>query len=200
MGGEDLDVVRQLEQLAVDALVELLRERGFGALSEQIGPADAAREERIAGEHEPGLGPARVVGDQERDAVRRVPRRVQDGDPHVTKVVRLPIVEAHVGERDGGRRVDEHGRAGHPREALRPGGVIRLEVGLEDVRDPHVLLGGGLDVGLDVLLWIHHSAAGCAPSAEEIAGATGLRGQELTEDHGRLLLPGLGEWVAPRYR
>jgi hypothetical protein len=58
MGREDLDVVRQLEQLAVDALVELLRERGFCTLSEQIGPAHAAREERIAGEHEPGLGPS----------------------------------------------------------------------------------------------------------------------------------------------
>ena len=112
----------------------------------------------------------------------------------------LPILEAHVGERDRGRLVDEDGRTGYPREALRPGGVIRLDVGLEDVRDPHVLLGGGLEVGLDILLWIHHSAAGCAPSAEEIAGAAGLGGQELPEDHGRLLLPGLGDWVATRYR
>jgi hypothetical protein len=72
-------------------------------------------------------------------------------------------------------------------------------VRLEDVRDPHVLLGGGLDVGLDVLLWIHHSAAGCTPSAEEIAGAAGLGSQELTEDHGSLLLPGPGGSVACRY-
>jgi hypothetical protein len=72
-------------------------------------------------------------------------------------------------------------------------------VGLEDVRDPHVLLGGGLDIGLDVLLWIHHSAAGCTPSAEEVAGAAGLGGQELAENHGDLLLPELGGWVASRY-
>jgi hypothetical protein len=72
-------------------------------------------------------------------------------------------------------------------------------VRLEDVRDPHVLLGGGLDIGLDVLLWIHHSAASCTPSAEEIAGAAGLRGQELTEDHRSLLLPGLGGSVPSRY-
>ena len=104
----------------------------------------------------------------------------------------LPVMKAHVGELDGSRLVDEDGRAGHPREALRAGGVVRLNVGLEDVRDPHVLLGGGLEVGLDVLLWIHHSAAGCAPSAEEVAGAAGLGGQELAEDHGNLLLPGLG--------
>jgi hypothetical protein len=104
-------------------------------------------------------------------------------------------MKAHVGERDRGRLVDEHGRAGHPREALRPGGVVRLDVCFKDVRDPHVLLGGGLEVRLDVLLWIHHSAAGCAPSAEEIAGAAGLGGQELTEDHGSLLLPGSGRLV-----
>jgi len=67
---EDFDVVRKLEQLAVDALVELLRERCFRTLSQQIRPSHAAREERIAGEHEPGLGPAGLVGDEERDAVR----------------------------------------------------------------------------------------------------------------------------------
>lgn len=68
--------------------------------------------------------------------------------------------------------------------------MVGLDVGLEDVGDAHVLLRGSLDVGADVLLWIHHSAAGCAASAEEVAGAAGLGGQELTEDHGRLLLPG----------
>jgi hypothetical protein len=62
---EDLDVVRKLEQLAVDALVELLGERCFCTLSEQIRPAHAAREERVPGEHEPGLGPSSLVGDQE---------------------------------------------------------------------------------------------------------------------------------------
>ena len=156
-------------------------------------------EPQVDRQHEPGLGPPGLVGDQERDAVRRVPRRVQDGDPHVAKVMLLPILEAHVGERDRGRFVDENGRAGHPREALRPGGVVRLDVRLEDVRDPHVLLSGGLDIGLDVLLWIHHSAAGCPPSAEEIAGAAGLGGQELPEDHGASpLLPGLGDRLATR--
>jgi len=91
--------------------------------------------------------------------------------------------------------VDENGRASHRCDTLRAGGVVRLDVGFEDVRDPHVLLGGGLDIGFDVLLWIHHSAAGCTPSAEEIAGAAGLGSQELTEDHRSLLLPGLGGWL-----
>jgi hypothetical protein len=57
-------------------------------------------------------------------------------------------------------------------------------VRLEDVRDPHVLLRGRFEVRLDVVLWIHHSAAGCAASAEQVAGAAGLGREEMTEDHG----------------
>jgi hypothetical protein len=57
-------------------------------------------------------------------------------------------------------------------------------VGLDDVSDAHGLLGGGLEIGLDVLLWIHHSAGSCTPSAEQVARAPGLRNEELTEDHG----------------
>jgi hypothetical protein len=65
--------------------------------------------------------------------------------------------------------------------------VIGLDVGLDDVGDPHGLLGRRFEVGLDVELWIHHSARSGAPSAEEIAGAAGLRGEELAKDHGVLL-------------
>src|SRR5438552_2409670 len=50
---------------------------------------------------------------------------------------------------------------------------------LEDVGDSHGLLGGRLEVGLDLALWIHHSAAGCTPSAEQVAGAAGLRRQKM---------------------
>jgi hypothetical protein len=57
-------------------------------------------------------------------------------------------------------------------------------VGLDDVTDPHVFLRRRVEVRLDVLLWIHHSAAGCAASAEEVAGAARPGGKELPEDHG----------------
>jgi len=54
------------------------------------------------------------------------------------------------------------------------GQVISLDVGLEDVRDPHGLLSSGVEIGLDLKLWIHHSAAGFARSAEQVASAAGL--------------------------
>jgi hypothetical protein len=60
-------------------------------------------------------------------------------------------------------------------------------MGLEDVRDPHGFLSGGGEIGLDFKLWIHHSAAGFARSAEQVAGAAGLRRQEVAKDHRRLL-------------
>jgi hypothetical protein len=65
--------------------------------------------------------------------------------------------------------------------------VIGLNVGLVDVRDPHGLLSGRFEVRLDLKLWIHHSAAGCARSAEQVAGAAGLRRQEVAKNHGALL-------------
>jgi hypothetical protein len=40
--------------------------------------------------------------------------------------------------------------------------MVSLDVGLENVRNAHVSLRRRVEVRLDVVLWIHHSAAGCA--------------------------------------
>jgi hypothetical protein len=61
--------------------------------------------------------------------------------------------------------------------------VIGLHVSLDDVTHAHVFLRRRFQIGLDVVLWIHHSAAGCAASAEQVAGAAGLRREEMPEDH-----------------
>jgi len=65
--------------------------------------------------------------------------------------------------------------------------VIGLDMRLEDMGDSHGLLGGRLEVGLDLELWIHHSAAGCTASAEQVAGAAGLRRQKMAKNHRGLL-------------
>jgi len=83
--------------------------------------------------------------------------------------------------------VKEDGSARGRGELARPRDVIGLNVRLQDVSDAHTLLGSRLEVRLDILLWIHHSARVCAASAEQVAGAARLRGEELTEDHGALL-------------
>ena len=116
MGGKDLEVVGQRQELAVQAVVELLGERRFGARAEQIRAADPAREQRIAGQHEPGFRRPRLVGDQDRDAVRRVSRRVEDREHHVAKIVSLPILDVDVRERRPGPTC---GRAPAPRSRRR---------------------------------------------------------------------------------
>jgi hypothetical protein len=181
---EDLDVIRQPEEGAVETVVELLRLRDLDALAEQVRPPHAPREERVAGEHEPGLLGARPVRDQERGAVRRVAGRVEHGDLDVAQLERLAVGHADVRDDDRRRPVEEHGRPGEGREPARAGDVIRLDVGLEDVGDAQGLLRGRVDIGLDLMLWIHHSAGAHAPSAEEIAGAAGRGVEEMAEDHG----------------
>jgi hypothetical protein len=104
---------------------------------------------------------------------------------HVAQLVLLAVLHVDVRKAHAGRLVIENGRARDGREAARAGEVVGLDMGLEDVRDAHPLLSGRFEVRLDVGLWIHHSAAGFAPSAEEVAGAAGLGSEELTEDHGR---------------
>ena len=83
--------------------------------------------------------------------------------------------------------MEEDGGSRHIRETTGPGKVIGLDMRLEDVGDPHGLLRGRLEVGLDLELWIHHSAGACAPSAEQVAGAARRRGQKMAKNHRSLL-------------
>src|SRR5205823_12829155 len=83
-----------------------------------------------------------------------------------------------------GGLVDEDRRPGGFGEPAGARDVIGLHVGLDDVTDPHVLLSRRFEVGLDVVLWIHHSAAGCAASAEHVARAAWLGREEMAKNHG----------------
>jgi hypothetical protein len=73
-------------------------------------------------------------------------------------------------------------------------------VSLEDMSDSHRLLAGRFEIGRDIELWIHHSAASCARSAEQVAGAAGLRRQEVAKDHGALLCVLALSYAPPCYR
>ena len=113
-------------------------------------------------------------------------RRVEEGHPDVAHLVLFAVGHGHVRELDAGALVEQDRG---PRGGGQPPGagqVICLDVGLDDVGDAHGLVGRGFEIGLDVKLWIHHSARSGAPSAEQIAGAAGLRGEELAKDHGVL--------------
>ena len=65
---------------------------------------------------EPGLGGARTVGHEERDAIGRMPRRRQHADPDVAEVEMLFVGQINVRETNISRIVHEDRRPGGLRE------------------------------------------------------------------------------------
>ncbi len=102
MSGEDLDVVRQREEFAEEAVIELLGLPRLGAGTEEVWSPDAAGEERVPGEDEPGLLSPGAIGHQDRDAVRRVARGVENGETHIAQLVLLAVFHVDVREADVG--------------------------------------------------------------------------------------------------
>ena len=187
VGWKDLDVVWKREETTAEARVQLLREPALLSRTEKIRSANAAGEQRVAGKDESWLRRARAIRDEEADAIRRVPGRMQHLDADVPQVMLLSVVQRVMAKRNGRRGVVEDRRPCRLRQPPRTGHVIGLHVRLEDVGDAHRLFGGGCEVRLDLRLWIHHSTRGGACSAEDIAGAPGRRREEGAEDHGDLL-------------
>ena len=97
--------------------------------------------------------------------------------------VLFAILDTDVRKPDRCGSMEEDRRACHVGQSAGARQMVGLHVGFDDMGDTHRLLGRGLEIRLDLQLWIHHSAAGCPPSAEQVARAPGLRRQELTKDH-----------------
>src|SRR5438105_6625722 len=76
----DLHAVVEDEQAPGEAPVEL----GGGPLAAEVRTPDVTDEEGVAGQDEPRLGAPAVVGDQQRDAVRRMAGGVQATEDHPT--------------------------------------------------------------------------------------------------------------------
>src|SRR6267142_6460708 len=113
-----------------------------------------------------------------------MPGRVEHREPDIARLVLIAIGERYEGKPRAGGFGEEDPGAGGCGELTSSGDVIRLDVGLQDVGDSHALFGRRLEIRLDVVLWIHHSARMCAASAEQVAGAPRLRREELAKDHG----------------
>ena len=109
--------------------------RALGLVDGEVGPRDAADEQRVAGQDGPGLRAAFGVDERERRVLGAVPGRVQraDGQPPERElpavVERLVVVLGRRGAVD----VD-HG-AGRGDQAPVAGDVVGVVVGLEHVLD-----------------------------------------------------------------
>ncbi len=108
---------------------------------------------------------------------------MQERHVDVPHVVFFAILDTDVRKPDRCGSMEEDRRACHFGQSPGAGQMVGLHVGFDDMGDPHRLLGRGFEIRLDLQLWIHHSAAGCPSSAEQVTRAPGLRRQELTKDH-----------------
>ncbi len=92
--GKELDAVVERTQALVQRAVE--RGRALVARDGEVGPAAVADEQRIAGEHEPGLVAARAVGDDDAAVLGAVPGRVEDVERDVADLDAIAVAQRPV--------------------------------------------------------------------------------------------------------
>jgi hypothetical protein len=178
VAGPELDVIGELEQAAARA------EETVGALvriDREVGPADRADEERVTGQHEPGIVAAAAVGDDEREVLGPVARRRERADQNVAELELGSVGERLVPVLRAGLVRDVEGRPGGLSEAAVAGDVVGVVVRLEHVREAEVVLVGELEVVLDLPLRVDD---GClAPVRDHVRGAGEILVQHLAEEH-----------------
>ncbi len=119
-------------------------------VAEQVRPAGRAVQQRAAGEDR-----AHLAGGLERvrQVRERVPGRGQHPDPqHRTDLDEIPVTGGHPVEGHLIGPVDVIGRPGRPRQRQPAGHVVVVQMGLEDVRDPHSPGRGQVQHPVDVAL------------------------------------------------
>ena len=180
MAGEDLDAIRQLEQ-APEAGVEVVR--AVDGLDRQIRSRCVADEERIAGQHEPGLLGPSPVDDGETKVLRTVTRRVQQAERDVAEHDFPSVLEPVVVVLDLGRWVNRNRDPLLEREASVPGDVVGVRVGLEHADDSDALLVRRREVLLGRVSRIDDDGLVRLLVADEVRRAAEVVVDELPEDH-----------------
>ena len=130
--GPDLDLVGERQQALVQRAVDL--RRAVARLDREVGAGDVADEQRVAGEHRPGLAAAPGVAEQERGVLGPVAGGVEGLDLDLAEAKLPAVLERLVRVLGLGERVDVDRRAGRAGQAAVAGDVVGVVVGLEDVR------------------------------------------------------------------
>jgi len=160
--------VIERSKLDEEAVVELFGE-SFGLLGTvQVWAAGVPDEEGVSGQEEPRFGTSGLVGHEQADAVGGMTRRVEDPHLDVAQLELVPIFQRVEGKMRLRSLVEIDRRARLRRQPATAGEVVRLNVGLDDMRDPHSAFLAGLEILIDLLLWIHHSRRALSRSPEEI--------------------------------
>ena len=112
---------------------------------------------------------------------------MQHADVHVAELEFIAISKGPEGKMRIGRFVKIDRGTGLGRKFAAAREMVGLDVRFDDVRGPHLCRFTCLEILIDVLLWIHHSATALTPSPEEVRGAARVRLDKLPENH--LFLP-----------
>jgi hypothetical protein len=195
MGGKDPHAVRQGEQLLVQGAVQGAGQlvgghsasgrhpRTPGGRRQQVGPADVADEQRVAGQDAPRLR-ALPLGDHDADRLGRVAGCGEHVEGHLAEGESLPVLQGLHGELGPGRgAVADHcpRRRGDLQVA---GEEIRVEVGLDHPLDAQTLGRRIVEIPGDVALRIDDDRpAGCLV-ADQVAEERQAPELVLTEEHG----------------
>ena len=90
------------------------------------------------------------VGDRVGDVLRRVARRLENGEPQLANVERLAVADRPVLVGELRTRPDDVRRAGQGGELAPARDVVVVEVRLDDVADPKVVLARRIEIDVDV--------------------------------------------------
>ena len=154
----------------------------------QIGTADVADEQRVAGQDGLRLGGAAIgIVDDQRDRLGRVTRRLERLQPHPAEIDDVAVVERRerVLRLRGRAQIDR--RAGAIAQLEVAGNEVGVEVREEDVLDPQAMLGGEREVLIDVTLRVDDGRRARLLVADQIRGVREAIQIELLEDHRSVL-------------
>jgi hypothetical protein len=189
VGGIEEKMVGQSEQPVGQRSVQRARHRldGLVALGVEVGASRVADEQGVAGEHEPRLVTAGVVGHE----VGVVRGRVAGGGDRlqvgVAQADDLSVGERVMLELDPGALREIGLRAGAGGESGEAGDVVGLQVRLEDGHDRGALCLGRRDVLADEIdMRVDHGERAVRLAPEEIGGAGRVVVQQLSEVHAGL--------------
>jgi len=180
VAGVDLDAVAELDEAAQRV------EEAFGPLARldrQVRPGGVADEERVAGQHEPRLRPARAVDDGDAAVLRAVARRVDAAQDDLSEGDLVAVLHRIVRVLGAGERVHAHRQAVLEREAPVARDVVRVRVRLDDAHEPHSASLRLLEVLLDGERRVDHGRDPGVLVADQVGRAPERVVDELREDH-----------------
>ena len=142
----------------------------------EIGPAGAADQQCIAGEH--------PVVHQEAIGIGGVPRRVDDIEPDTLDGDAIAVGDAHRHHVDAAFLAHHRDAFGAVAERPEAGDVIGVQMGIQRLHQPEVELVEELDVTLHLVEHgIDDQRLAAAPGGDEIGVATGGAVEQLAENH-----------------